>query len=180
MTKLQRILKNIAELYSGMFANLLHQRVTAFHNISATSYEDDISASLHAYIKRIKQETATNSGTSAQHSVLTEPALTSVAKPLNIITSSDSESATPNPLASHLKQHNGHSELAPPLSEKLKASAWEHTHSAIRLAHQGDFASAKLHAVLANNAIHELGYYLQQADYNTFKLAVKTELLDRL
>ena len=152
MTKLQSLLDNVAQLYADMFTHVLHERVTAFHHQSADEYDDEVGASLHTYIKRIKQGAA--SAPTAQ------PVME-------------------DPLSSYFGHHSGYSALTTPLRERLKTSAWEHTHSAIHLAHQGDFASAKLHAILANNATHELGHYLIQADYNSFKRAMKSELLDR-
>ena len=84
-----------------------------------------------------------------------------------------------NPLSQHLKKNNLDDELATPIGHKLSSSAWNHTHSAIRCAHQGDYANAKLHADLANNAIHELGHYVSTAEFTRFKQAIKSELLSR-
>ena len=53
MSKLQSLLHAVAALYSGMFANVLHERVTAYH--ARTDDADDIGVSLHAYIKNAKQ-----------------------------------------------------------------------------------------------------------------------------
>jgi hypothetical protein len=179
MTKLQALLNAIAKLYSGVVATVVHERVHAYHADAAN--DDDIADALRTYIKQIKQKASTHTAPIDTSSGLAEPALTAETPSGHsaIAAESANTSGISNPLSDYFQKNNAYSELTSPLGEKLKSSAWEHTHSAIRLAHQGDFASAKLHADLANNAIHELGHYMPEADFIAFKRAVKAELLDK-
>lgn len=182
MNTLQSLLHRIAALYSHMFANVMHERVSAYHaHPGSDDDDDDIGTTLRAYIKHTKQLAAANTALSTHQSGVTEPALTSVLQPQQLveISASPNANAVSNPLSEYFQKNNTHSDLAPPLVKKLQASAWEHTHSAIRLAHQGDFTSAKLHADLASNAIRQLGHYMSEVDFKTFKRAVKAELLDK-
>ena len=181
MNKLQTLLHALAKLYSGMFANILHERVSAYHANDDSDSDNDIGASLRTYIKNVKQHAAANPTPLVNRSGVTEPTLPAVAYPEQSDALADKPDiiAISNPLSNYFKKNKSSSELAPPLSEKLKASAWEHTHSVIRLAHMGDYSSAKLHAELANNALHELKHYMPEADFNAFKSAVKAELLSK-
>lgn len=179
MSKMQSLLHAIAKLYSSIFATVLHERAAAYHANTGADDDDDIGVSLREYINHVKK-TATTTPSSTP-SAVTEPVLpTTIRSEQNTALANDlNAGALDSTLSDHFKKHTASSRLATPLGEKLKTSAWNHTHSAIRFAHQGDFASAKLHADLANNAIHELGHYMPEEDFIAFKRAVKAELLDK-
>jgi hypothetical protein len=172
MNRLDSLLHAIAKLYSGIVASLVHKRTTSYRPGSDDT--SDIGAALHAYIKQVKQRaTETPSNT-------TDPALqVDLPSDRTSTLAPGHDAQTDNPLSNYFKKNNSYSELAQPIGEKLKSSAWEHTHSAIRFAHQGDYATAKLHADLANNAIHELSHFMSTDDFETFKRAVKDELLGK-
>lgn len=178
MSKFQSLLHAIAKLYASVVANVVHERATAYRaDISAAN--DDIGAALHAYIlDRKKNASAT---ASPPPSGMTDPVLPATLQPG--LTSAVIENAntgnTSNPLSDYFQKNKAYPALATPLGEKLKTSAWAHTHSAIRFAHQGDYASAKLYAELANNAVHELGHYMPEDDFRAFKRAVIAELLNK-
>lgn len=52
------------------------------------------------------------------------------------------------------------------IGDKLQESVWEHIHSAIRYARQGDVDTAKFHSKLAASALDESGHYLNNEDYS--------------
>ena len=62
--------------------------------------------------------------------------------------------------------------------EKLIQSTWEHFHASIRLAHQGDVKTAKMHAELTRNALIEAAHYLPEAVYSRFSREVLKALED--
>jgi len=68
--------------------------------------------------------------------------------------------------AKHLQQRKPPSVTQPLLGERLKLSAWEHIHSAIRHAKNGDTDTAKLHVTIAGTALEEAGDYLSHEDYS--------------
>lgn len=68
--------------------------------------------------------------------------------------------------AKHLKQRKSSSITQPHMGDKLKASAWEHIHSAIRFAKQGQVGKAKLHADIAGHALEEAGHYMNDEEYS--------------
>ena len=135
---------------------------------------------MRAYIKHVKKQAATQTAPSIPQTTKTDPTRAEThAENRTAWADKPAAGDLSNPLSDFFKKNNAYSELASPLGEKLKTSAWEHTHSAIRLAHQGEFSKAKLHADLANSAVHELGHYMSEADFIAFKRAVKAELLTK-
>jgi hypothetical protein len=180
MTKMRALLHRIAELYSMMFASVMHERVTTYRADAGNEADtDDVGASLRAYIEHARTSAPANPASSPPRAVASEaPAAAQSPPPTHDEYIGNSASPlVSNPLLDYFKKNNTYSQLAPSLSEKLKISAWEHTHRAIRLTHQADYAGARLHADLANNAVHELGHYLSDEDFRAFKSAVKSELL---
>lgn len=172
LNRLESLLHAIAKLYSGAFASILHERVSSYHAETGNTYDNDIGEALRSYIKQIKQHATAQNQAGVSQSV--SPNGTATEHSSAALNST--RAGFQNPLSDYFKKSATPTELSSPLGEKLKRSAWDHTHSAIRLAHQGDYASAKLYADLANNAIHELGHFLSEADFNTFKAAIKAEL----
>ena len=59
-------------------------------------------------------------------------------------------------LSLHLKDSHKYPGASPGTGEKLMQSTWEHFHTSIRLARQGNVEAAKLHAELTKNALNEL------------------------
>lgn len=67
--------------------------------------------------------------------------------------------------AKYLKQRKMTSVSQPHLGENLKASTWEHIHSAIRHARKGELYKAKLHTSFAGTALEEAGHFMNNDDY---------------
>jgi hypothetical protein len=178
---LQALLNKIQKLYSGLVTSAVHDRVTTYHQSINTGSELDIGAILNDYFVNTQQHTpATHPDTTTQP-VNTDPALlvhSSHDQPAD--SNQQNSVSVPNPLSRHLTKTNSYHELAPPVAEKLQASAWQHTQSAIRLAHQGNHDGARLHADLASNAVKELGHYLPDTEYLSFQQAIKMVLIDKL
>lgn len=173
---LQSLLHAITELYSGIISHVVHDRISAYHSDGGNS--DDVGAALHEYIVRIKRSTQhADSPTSTQAEPVAPHGAPHAHPQADMPVENGHDLA--KALSQQLQKNSLGAELATSLGHKLSASAWEHTHSAIRFAHQGDYANAKLHADLANNAIHELGHYLSAAEFTRFKQAIKAELLTK-
>ncbi|MBI1422940.1 MAG: hypothetical protein GC149_05680 [Gammaproteobacteria bacterium] len=173
LSQLEAILHTMAKLYSSMFAMIVHERISTYH--TPCDNAEDVGVALHSYIRHIKY-------LSVEEPLFAAEVLDSelVIGHANAAMAMFPGAAMPgNPLAEYFKKNTTYSELAPPIVEKLKSRAWEHTFSTIRYAHHGDFANAKLHADLANNAIYELSHFMTTTDYNDFKCAVKAALFDK-
>jgi hypothetical protein len=179
--KLQLLLSTIESLYSGIVTNIIHRRITSFHAISRTCYDNDVRGSLLTYIHSVEINIHNQPTPVEIKPILNEPVIPHAQNHHRIETTEPIKSAEnhDNELANHFKKYNANTELATSLCDKLKTSAWEHTHTAIRLAHLHDFVNAKLHADLANNAIYELGHYMSESDFNQFRNAINAELADK-
>ncbi|MCW8900985.1 MAG: hypothetical protein OQK75_00415 [Gammaproteobacteria bacterium] len=73
----------------------------------------------------------------------------------------------------YLKQRKPTAITQPHLGENLKTSAWQHIHSAIRHAKNGEVDTAKLHISIAGTALEEAGDYMSYEDYSALVLQVE-------
>lgn len=79
-------------------------------------------------------------------------------------------------LSKYFKKGGAGTTLQPHVSEKLKTCTWEHIHTALRLARQGEVRTARLYAEIANNALKEAAHYMSEEEYAEFTAAVEEEL----
>lgn len=170
-SEFQELLYSVAKLYSTTILNITNRRVSTYHTQTNTDYADEIGDALESYISQVKEQATSN------HSGAHDPGIPAEMQHKNA-TSPNAESSiiVDSALSDFFKKNMSYSELSSPLEQKLKTTAWDHTHSAIRYAHMGDYTCAKLHADLASSAIHELGHYMDEADFISFKQAVSQEL----
>lgn len=75
--------------------------------------------------------------------------------------------------AKYLKTKKSSLTSYPYLSEKLKATAWEHIHCTIRYAKQDNIAIAKLHADIAGRALEEAAHYMSDEEYSNLIFQVE-------
>jgi hypothetical protein len=85
-------------------------------------------------------------------------------------------SRTFNGLGMYFKSSQTESVLDPELSEKLKKSTWNHIHTALRLARQGDAGTAKLHLDIASQALKEAAHYMSREEHIAFTVEVEEKL----
>lgn len=81
-------------------------------------------------------------------------------------------------LSTHLKDSHKYAGASLGTGEKLMQSTWEHFHTSIRLARQGDVKTARLHAELTKNALTEAAHYLPEPVYSRFSKDVLKALED--
>lgn len=75
-------------------------------------------------------------------------------------------------LSVYFRNNHKHSVVSLNAGDKLIQSTWEHIHASIRVAHQGDVKTARLHADLANNALKEAEHYLSAPVFSAFSQEV--------
>lgn len=68
--------------------------------------------------------------------------------------------------------------LDPELSKKLKESTWNHIHTALRLARQGEAGTARLHLDIASQALKEAAHYMSREEHIAFTVEVEEKLGD--
>ncbi len=91
---------------------------------------------------------------------------------------SENSSGIETEFVRHLKNRKKRLITNHSLGDKLKSVAWEHLHSAIRYAKQGDIDAAKLHSDIAGNALEEASYYLGNKDYSDLIFQIEQYFID--
>ena len=81
-------------------------------------------------------------------------------------------------LSVHLKDSHRYSGASQDTGDRLMQSTWEHFHTSIRLARQGDVDAARLHSELTNTALNEAAHYLPEPVYSRFSQDVMKALDD--
>lgn len=79
-------------------------------------------------------------------------------------------------LSRYFRTRRRHPTLNAHVAESLRESTWEHLHTALRLARDGDLCGAKLHAEIANNALKEAARHMSADDYRDFKVRIDEQL----
>lgn len=90
----------------------------------------------------------------------------------------ENTSGTETEFAKYLNERKHAVVSNPAIGQKLQDSIWEHVHSAIRYARQGDVATAKLHSKIAATALEESGHYLNNEEYSELVLKIKNYFSD--
>ena len=75
-------------------------------------------------------------------------------------------------LSVHLKDAHKYTGISQDTGAKLVQTTWEHFHTTIRLARQGNAKAARIHMDLTNNALIEAAHYLSESDYDHFSKEV--------
>lgn len=79
-------------------------------------------------------------------------------------------------LSHYFRTRRQHPTLNSHVAESLRESTWEHLHTALRLAREGNLCGAKLHADIANNALKEAARHMSADDYRDFKARIDAQL----
>lgn len=79
-------------------------------------------------------------------------------------------------LSLHLKDSHKYTGTSQDTGTRLVQSTWEHFHSTIRLARQGNAKAARVHMELTNSALAEAAHYLTPSEYDSFSREVMQAL----
>lgn len=169
------LMSALKSLYGRLSRLLVKIRSNTYHGVSGAAPSFDITSVLN---KQIEDYAAHHKNETAEHSLpkdsnlpgstatATSPGINNTEHGMSEGGITDSpHNKTESEFAQHLKQRKSSSVTQPHIGDSLKASAWEHIHTAIRHAKQGEIDSAKLHTKIAGQALDEAGHYLNDADY---------------
>ena len=162
------LLKTLKELYNQLGALMAKIRFRSYHSLIKSDNTFNITSILNEQVEKLGYESViTASSEKTDEKIIQQPDDSvgesevkdqSVMKHKNI---SDVESD----FAKHLKLSKSSAVSQPHIGDKLKESAWDHIHSAIRFAKQGQVDKAKVHADIAGHAIEEAGHYINHEEY---------------
>jgi hypothetical protein len=71
-------------------------------------------------------------------------------------------------LSMFFRNTHRHSAVSLDAGDRLMQHTWDHIHAAIRIAHQGDVNTARLHVELASSGFKEASHYLSPPVYASF------------
>lgn len=169
-TALIRVIENV---YSRIAAIALRKRMAGYHkhpHQNTKIYANGIKSPLLNCIDDIIAHQRDDSKTTHDSD---SPVLDSATEPKR---SASKHTDKPHPinkrnteeLAKHFKAAANESDMYPEIAIKLEHSIWEHIHSSIRCARQGDKVMAAMHTDIANSACEELAHHMSEDQYQSF------------
>ena len=174
--EIKALLHALQRLYARITALVLHKRMGSYREEAGSVAEHDFATLLSDLIDRLAAPGPANSeNIPPQVSAQTATQNPSPGRPdsdhmVSIV------SRTFNGLGRYFKTSRTESDLDPELSEKLKQSTWNHIHTALRLARQGEAANAKLHLDIASQALKEAAHYMSREEHIAFTVEVQEKL----
>ncbi|WP_455198405.1 hypothetical protein [Kaarinaea lacus] len=167
------LLESLRRLYSRIMALHAESRARSSINPNNTVMSRDIASPLSQVIDKLA-----TSNTSASPEPIEPPGSGSEETSYTrVAISRDPDSWTElGELSIHLKHSHQYSGPSMDMGERLMQSTWEHLHTSIRLARQGNAKSARLHAELTSNALNEAMHYLSESVYSKFSEEVMKAL----
>lgn len=162
------LLSELKALYGKLSVLLADIRMRSYHLLFNTQNTFDITSVLNKQLDVYAEQYQKNKPDEYTHMVKNMPGSITATKTEN---KSDSEASQHTPVKTeseftkYLKKRKSSSVSQPHIGDNLKASAWEHIHSAIRFAKQGQVEKAKLHTTIAGRALEQAGHYMDDKDY---------------
>jgi len=178
-SKNKTLLASLQNLYSKIAMVFLQIRIASYHKVVETNQSFDITDVLDKQVddlaaRAVKVENHSRTVLDNEHQQDSSQHNSEEIK----IESEEKPVSTESEFAKHLKHRNTSSVNQPYLGEKLTASTWEHIHSAVRYARQGDADTAKLHTEIAGQALEEAGHYLNDKEYSELVLQIEHYFMD--
>lgn len=168
------LLQTLQWLRSRMLQLLFSNRIDAYHQSNHANVAHDIGEQLSGHIDKIAQ----SKGISPSELNCEIPSR----RPRTATSSTDKKAKKGKltrsfvELSSYFRTRRNGGTVNPHVADSLRDSTWEHIHTALRLAREGNICAAKLHADIANNALKEAAHHMSEEDYGAFKEKVDAQL----
>lgn len=170
------LIEGLKKLHFKVSLMALHKQINSYHSKASDGhrkYHGGIKTPLMDFIETtVSQAVTTRSSNEAAHEQDTMASPTVPPHMVQPAAHSDLHREISreriDELSKYFKARTKGDELHPPIREKLEHSVWEHIHSTIRCARQGDKANAKMHLNIATAACKELGHYMDEEEYRAF------------
>jgi hypothetical protein len=176
---IKALLHALQRLYARITSLVLHKRMGSYRDEAGSVADHDLATLLSDHIDRLAAPGPANSeNIPPQVSAQTAQTVTQNPSPgrPDSVRQVSIVKRTFNELGRYFKTSRTESILDPELSEKLKQSTWNHIHTALRLARQGEAANAKLHLDIASQALKEAAHYMSREEHITFTVEVREKL----
>ena len=179
--ELKALLNALQRLYARITSLALNRRMGSYRKEAGTVADHDLSALLSDHIDRVAaSRRADGEKIQPQVSAPENPTATHTPSPAR----RDSGRRVPivgrafGGLGRYFRSRRTESVVDPELSKKLKTSTWNHIHTALRLARQGEERTAKLHLDFASQALKEAAHYMSKEEYLAFTVEVEEKLAE--
>lgn len=168
------LLKTLRALYSRFMELFMQTRSTANRGHYAAGASLDIVSPLSEYIDKLSADASVNTKdvSGSRAGITGEAAPDHDSSSMSV----SSPNAEPGDLSVYFRNARKHSAVSLDMGEKLVHSTWEHIHTSIRVARQGDVKTARMHVELAGNALKEAERYLSAEEFSVFSEEVMSVL----
>jgi hypothetical protein len=181
MREITALLQALQRLYAGMALRALQKRMGAYRREGGAIADHDLTALLSDHVDKLAAvnrdqsselagQPAGRKGQKAQLQALGNHHVS--ARQVTMLGRAFTE------LGRYFRSSRRPPVLDPELSQKLRNSTWEHIHTALRLARQGQARTAKLHLNIASQALKEVAHYMSKEDYIAFTVEIEKKLAD--
>jgi len=170
------LLASLQDLYKIISKKVIRNRMHSYHKHVGSNGSFDITSVLNKQIDSLSTVSSDNNidSTNVRDEERSEKPITAKVQNQEFqYTEKENISGVESEFAKYLKQKKSSSASHPYLSEKLKATVWEHIHNTIRYAKQDNIATAKLHADIAGQALEEAAHYMSDEEYSNLIFQVE-------
>jgi len=172
-----RLYKRWIALYSNLVLKIYKRRIGSYHKENSIADDGVLHRSMSDKIEKISDSEKTNSPvTKIVTSAIEACAMESSGAVSQKYQSIPVLSKIWPGLAHHFKKNKTVTVSNSCMSEKLKERTWEHVHSALRLARQGNQEQAQFHVDIATNALKELAHYISVDEFKCLSSEIEESL----
>lgn len=167
------LLKRLQELYSKVVLLIFKKRIDSYRNSIHIDDRTGFHRTLSAQIDKVATvDNEKGPGNTSNHPI-TDNNSTEIDKKRHSI---KLLYKIWNSLGSYFRRSPRGTTYHQNMGERLKESVWDHSHAALRLARQGKLEQARLHVDIANNALMEVGHYMDESEFKAFSTEVQKSL----
>ena len=163
------LLKTLKELYNQLGALMTKIRFRSYRTVIKSDSTFNITSILNNQVEKLASESVITTPHIEPNEIIMQQPKGSLSKSEvknQSVMKHKNLSGAESDFAKHLKLSKSSEVSHSHMGDKLKESAWEHIHSAIRFAKQGQVDKAKVHADIAGHAIEEAGHYISHEEYS--------------
>ena len=163
------LLKTLKELYNQLGVLMAQIRFRSYRSLIKSDNTFNITSILNQQVEKLASESVISAKSAENNEKIMQQSDDSLSKSAvkdKSVMKHKNVSGVESEFAKHLKLSKSSAVSNSHMGDKLKESAWEHIHSAIRFAKQGKVDKAKVHADIAGHAIEEAGHYLNRDEYS--------------
>ncbi|MCB1752095.1 MAG: hypothetical protein KDI74_10250 [Gammaproteobacteria bacterium] len=177
-TGIKALLDSLQALYAKMSALIINKRINSYRKEGGAQLDTEILSALYDIVEKTPaaQSPRADNG-DGRPATEAEGASTGESHRSPEVRQPGTAPATQHSdLSNHLHTNLSKTADSEHLGAKLKTSAWDHIHTSLRYVREGNAELARMHAGLANEALHQASHHMSDTEYVELKTAVLEEL----